>query len=61
MLLTLCPVKYSKSSVKVEQKVSGQFKTEMAEWSFAKIISVIDTTIKNGMKVVEALTLIAKL
>ncbi|MFT5738619.1 MAG: hypothetical protein ACI9SG_002977, partial [Maribacter sp.] len=28
---------------------------------FAKIRSVIDTSIKNGMNVVEALTLIAKL
>lgn len=48
-------------NVKVKQKISGQFKTEYAAQNFAKIRSVIDTTIKNGMNVLEALTLIAKL
>jgi len=47
--------------VKVKQKVSGQFKTQRAAQNFAKIRSVIDTTIKNGMNVLEALSLIAKL
>jgi len=48
-------------NVKVKQKISGQFKTETAAQNFAKIRSVIDTTIKNGMNVVDALNLIAKL
>jgi len=48
-------------NVKVKQKISGQFKTGTAAQNFAKIRSVIDTTIKNGMNVLEALTLIAKL
>ena len=48
-------------NVKVKQKISGQFKTEKAAQNFAKIRSVIDTTIKNGMNVLEALSLIAKL
>lgn len=48
-------------NVKVKQKISGQFKTERTVQNFAKIRSVIDTTIKNGMNVVDALALIAKL
>ncbi len=48
-------------NVKVKQKISGQFKTERAAQNFAKIRSVIDTTIKNGMNVLDALALIAKL
>ena len=48
-------------NVKVKQKISGQFKTERAAQNFAKIRSVIDTTIKNGMNVLGALALIAKL
>ncbi len=48
-------------NVKVKQKISGQFKTERTAQNFAKIRSVIDTTIKNGMNVLEALDLIAKL
>ena len=48
-------------NVKVKQKISGQFKIDRAAQNFAKIRSVIDTTIKNGMNVVEALALIAKL
>ena len=47
-------------NIKVKQKISGQFKTERAAQNFAKIRSVIDTTIKNGMNVLEALALIAK-
>ncbi len=48
-------------NVKVKQKISGQFKNERTAQNFAKIRSVIDTTIKNDMNVLEALTLIAKL
>ena len=48
-------------NIKVKQKISGQFKTEKAARNFAMIRSVIDTTIKNGMGVLEALALIAKL
>ena len=48
-------------NVKVKQKISGQFKTERTAQNFAKIRSVIDTTIKNGMNVLDALSLIAKL
>jgi len=47
-------------NVKVKQKISGQFKVEHAAQNFAKIRSVIDTTIKNGLNVLEALALIAK-
>lgn len=48
-------------NVKVKQKISGQFKNERTAQNFAKIRSVIDTTIKNGMNVLDALSLIAKL
>lgn len=48
-------------NVKVKQKISGQFKTAPAAQNFAKIRSVIDTTIKNGMNVLDALSIIAKL
>jgi len=48
-------------NVKVKQKISGQFKSEKAAQNFAMIRSVIDTTIKNGKNVLEALVLIAKL
>jgi transposase len=47
-------------NVKVKQKISGQFKEEHTAQNFAKIRSVIDTTIKNGLNVLEALALIAK-
>lgn len=48
-------------NVKVKQKISGQFKTVNAAQNFAIIRSIIDTTIKNGMNVLEALANIAKL
>ena len=47
-------------NVKVKQKISGQFKTERITQNFAKIRSVIDTTVKNGMNIILALDLIAK-
>ncbi|MCP3849376.1 MAG: IS66 family transposase [Gammaproteobacteria bacterium] len=47
-------------NVKVKQKISGQFKIKQAAQDFAKIRSVIDTTIKNGLNVLESLALIAK-
>ena len=48
-------------NIKVKQKISGQFKIEKAAQNFAKIRSVIDTTIKNGMNVMQSLAIIAKL
>ena len=47
-------------NVKVKQKISGQFKKKQAAQNFAKIRSVIDTTIKNKMNVLDSMTLIAK-
>lgn len=47
-------------NVKVKQKISGQFKTERTAQNFAKIRSVIDTTLKNQQNVLQALRLIAK-
>ncbi len=47
-------------NVKVKQKISGQFKVGQAAQNFAKIRSVIDTTIKNSLNVLEALAIIAK-
>lgn len=47
-------------NVKVKQKISGQFKKAATAQNFAKICSVIDTTVKNGMNVLESLALIAK-
>ena len=47
-------------NVKVKQKISGQFKKIETAQNFAKIRSVIDTTIKNGMNIIAALNLIAK-
>ena len=46
-------------NIKVKQKVSGQFKAEKSAMNFAKIRSIIDTTIKNGQDVLKALRLIA--
>jgi transposase len=48
-------------NIKVKQKISGQFKAQKAAQNFAKIRSVIDTTIKNGMNVMHSLAIIAKL
>jgi transposase len=47
-------------NIKVKQKVSGQFKADHAAMGFAKIRSVIDTTIKNSQNVLKALSLIAR-
>jgi len=47
-------------NIKVKQKISGQFKINMAAQNFAKIRSVIDTTIKNGLNVLEGLSLLSK-
>ena len=47
-------------NVKVKQKISGQFKIKQAAQKFAKIRSVIDTTIKNGRNVLESLAIIVK-
>ena len=46
-------------NIKVKQKISGQFKTLQSANTFAIIRSVIDTTIKNGKNVLNALQLIA--
>ena len=46
-------------NVKVKQKISGQFKVEQAAKNFAKMQSVIDTTLKNSLNVLEALVIIA--
>jgi hypothetical protein len=43
----------------VKQKISGQFKSEDGANSFAVLRSVIDTTIKSGQNVLNALSLIA--
>ena len=48
-------------NVKVKQKLSGQFFNHDNAMDFAIIRSVIDTTIKNGVNVFNALKLIAKL
>jgi transposase-like protein len=48
-------------NVKVKQKISGQFKVTKSAQNFAQIRSVIDTTIKNGLNVLESLSLIANL
>lgn len=46
-------------NIKVKQKISGQFKTLESANLFAVLRSVIDTTIKNGNSVLNALHLIA--
>lgn len=48
-------------NVKVKQKISWQFKKEQAAQNFAKIRSVIDTTIKSGANVLNSLIFIAEL
>lgn len=47
--------------VKVKTKVSGQFRTEKGATRFAILRSVVDTTIKNGQNVFQALTALANL
>ncbi len=47
-------------NVKVKQKISGQFKKEQSAQNFAKIRLIIDTTIKNGLNVLDGISLIAK-
>jgi transposase len=46
-------------NVKVKLKVSGQFRTTDGARRFAKIRSIIDTTIKNGQKIFTALSSLA--
>lgn len=48
-------------NIKVKQKISGQFKSDQGADGFAILRSVIDTTIKSGQNVLNALSLIAKL
>ena len=48
-------------NIKVKQKISGQFKSDHGADGFAILRSVIDTTIKSGQNVLNALSLIAKL
>ncbi len=48
-------------NIKVKTKVSGQFRTEDGAQRFAVLRSVVDTTIKNGKSVFEALTALANL
>jgi len=48
-------------NIKVKQKISGQFKSNQGAGDFAILRSVIDTTIKSGQNVLNALSLIAKL
>lgn len=47
--------------IKVKQKISGQFKSTKGASGFAILRSIIDTTIKSGQNVLNALNLIAKL
>jgi transposase len=46
-------------NIKVKQKISGQFKSLQAANVFAVLRSIIDTSIKNGKNVLNALHLIA--
>lgn len=48
-------------NIKVNQKISGQFKTIQAANAFAILRSVTDTTIKSGNNVFNQLKLIATL
>jgi transposase len=47
-------------NIKVKQKMSGQFKAEESAMNFAKIRSIIDTTIKSGQDVLNAMKIIAE-
>lgn len=46
-------------NMKVKQKISGQFKSNAGADAFAVLRSIIDTTIKSGKNIFEALSLIA--
>jgi transposase len=46
-------------NIKVQQKISGQFKSDKGADGFAVIRSVIDTTLKSGQNILNALRLIA--
>ena len=46
-------------NVKVKQKISGHFKVFTSAENFAILRSIIDTAIKNGQKVLPALSVIA--
>ena len=48
-------------NIKVKQKISGQFKSDEGADMFAILRSLIDTAIKSGQNVLNALSLIAKL
>ncbi len=48
-------------NIKVKQKISGQFVCEENAVDFAVLRSVMDTVLKNGQNVFNALKLIAKL
>lgn len=48
-------------TIKVKQKVSGQFKSEQGANGFAILRSVIDTVIKSGQNVLATLSLIARM
>lgn len=47
-------------NLKVKQKISGQFKSDEGADGYAILRSIIDTTIKSGQNVLNALALIAK-
>lgn len=47
-------------NIKVKQKISGQFKSANGAISFAVIRSIIDTAIKSGQNVLNALCFVAK-
>ena len=47
-------------NIKVKQKVSSQFKADNATMYFAKIVSTINTTVKNSKNALIALKLIVR-
>ncbi len=47
-------------NIKIKQKISGQFKSELGAKCFAVIRSITDTCLKNNQNVLYALKLIAK-